>query len=124
MSYVSPHIKEKFESMPLDLKNAILARNVHLENMNDLMSVLEQIIAEGKAVVDPSSLPADARRYFDSLPKEEQLTMLKSNLSLQSLKELQEFCARMSPRSGDVLYQVLPEPAVPSNQLLDELDSE
>ena len=75
-------------------------------------------------MVDPSSLPADARRYFDSLPKEEQLTMLKSNLSLQSLEELQEFCARMSPRSGDVLYQVLPEPAVPSNQLLDELDSE
>ena len=48
MSYVSPHIKEKFESMTLDLKNAILARNVHLENMNDLMSVLEQIIAEGE----------------------------------------------------------------------------
>ena len=48
MSYVSPHIKEKFESMPLDLKNAILARNVHLQNMNDLMSVLEQIIAEGE----------------------------------------------------------------------------
>ena len=48
MSYVSPHIKEKFESMPLDLKNTILARNVHLENMNDLMSVLEQIIAEGE----------------------------------------------------------------------------
>ena len=39
-------------------------------------------------MVDPSSLSADARRYFDSLPKEEQLTMLKSNLSLQSLKEL------------------------------------
>ena len=75
-------------------------------------------------MVDPSSLSADARRYFDSLPKEEQLTMLKSNLSLQSLKELQEFYAQMSPRSGDVLYQVLPEPAVPSNQLLDELDSE
>ena len=75
-------------------------------------------------MVDPSSLSADARRYFDSLPKEEQLTMLKSNLSLHSLKELQEFYAQMSPRSGEVLYPVLPAPAVPSNQLLDELDSE
>ena len=51
-------------------------------------------------MVDPSSLSADARRYFDSLPKEEQLTMLKSNLSLHSLKELQEFYAQMSPRSA------------------------
>lgn len=48
MSYVSPNIKDKFESMPIDLKNAILERDVRLENMNDLMAVLEQIIAEGE----------------------------------------------------------------------------
>lgn len=48
MSYVSPSIKEKFESMPIDLKNAILERDVRLENMNDLMAVLERIIAEGE----------------------------------------------------------------------------
>lgn len=46
MSFVSPKIKSKFESMPIDLKNAILARDVRLENMDDLMTVLEQIIAE------------------------------------------------------------------------------
>ncbi len=46
MSYVSPKIRDKFESMPIDLKNAILERDVRLENMNDLMAVLERIIAE------------------------------------------------------------------------------
>lgn len=48
MSYVSPSIKSKFESMPVDLKNAILKRGVRLENMGDLMNVLENIIAEGE----------------------------------------------------------------------------
>lgn len=48
MSYVSPKIKSKFESMPIDLKNAILAKDIRLENMNDLMTVLEQIVAEDK----------------------------------------------------------------------------
>lgn len=48
MSYVSPKIRDKFESMPIDLKNAILERDVRLENMNDLMAVLERIIAEGE----------------------------------------------------------------------------
>lgn len=48
MSYVSPKIRDKFESMPIDLKNAVLARDVRLENMQDLMGVLEDIIAEGE----------------------------------------------------------------------------
>lgn len=48
MSYVSPSIRSQFESMPIDLKNAILERDVKLENMNDLMAVLERIIAEGE----------------------------------------------------------------------------
>lgn len=46
MSYVSPKIRDKFESMPIDLKNAILERDVRLESMGDLMAVLETIIAE------------------------------------------------------------------------------
>lgn len=48
MSYVSPNIRSQFESMPIHLKNAILERDVHLENMADLMSCLEQIIKEGE----------------------------------------------------------------------------
>lgn len=47
MSYVSPKIKTQFESLSIDLKDAILSRNVRLENMNDLIKVLEQIVDEG-----------------------------------------------------------------------------
>lgn len=49
MSYINPKIKAQFESMPIDLKNEILRRNVHLENMADLMSCLERIIQEGES---------------------------------------------------------------------------
>ncbi|MBC5735897.1 hypothetical protein [Lawsonibacter faecis] len=48
MSYVSPKIKAQFESMPINLKNAILERDVRLENMADLMACLERIIEEGE----------------------------------------------------------------------------
>lgn len=47
MSYVNPNIREKFETLSTDLKNAILERNVVLNNMHDLMRVLEDIVAEG-----------------------------------------------------------------------------
>lgn len=46
MSYVSPDIKEQFETLPIDLKNVILERNVQLNSMTDLMKVLEQIVKE------------------------------------------------------------------------------
>ena len=45
MSTVSPKIRAQFESMPIDLKNHILSMDVKLENMNDLMAVLERIVA-------------------------------------------------------------------------------
>ena len=48
MSYVNPAIRDKFESMPIDLKNAILSMDVKLETMSDLMACLERIIAEGE----------------------------------------------------------------------------
>lgn len=48
-SYVSPDIKEKFESLSVDLKNCILERNVRLNNMYDLIRVLEDIVKEGEA---------------------------------------------------------------------------
>ena len=65
--------------------------------MNDLMSVLEQIIAEGEGrELTPPPFQRMPAGTFDSLPKEEQLTILKAIFQLQSPKELQEFCARMS----------------------------
>lgn len=48
MSYVNPAIRDKFESMPIDLKNAILNMDVRLESMSDLMTCLERIVAEGE----------------------------------------------------------------------------
>lgn len=46
-SYVSPKIRDKFETLSVDLKNCILERNVHLETLQDLIQVLEKIVKEG-----------------------------------------------------------------------------
>ncbi len=46
-SYVSPKIRDKFESLSIDLKNEILERNVQLYTLQDLIRVLEQIVEEG-----------------------------------------------------------------------------
>lgn len=48
MSHVAPAIRDKFESLPIELKDAILQRNVTLNNMQDLIKILEQIVAEGE----------------------------------------------------------------------------
>ena len=47
-SYVAPEIKEKFESLSVDLKNCILARDVKLNNIYDLINVLEDIVKEAE----------------------------------------------------------------------------
>ena len=46
-SYVSPAVRDKFESLSIDLKNCILELNVRLETVFDLIRVLEEIVAEG-----------------------------------------------------------------------------
>ena len=46
-SYVSPAVRDKFESLSIDLKNCILERNVRLETVFDLIRVLEEIVAAG-----------------------------------------------------------------------------
>ena len=46
-SYVSPAVRDKFESLSIDLKNCILERKVRLETVFDLIRVLEEIVAEG-----------------------------------------------------------------------------
>ena len=46
-SYVSPAVRDKFESLSIDLKNCILERDVRLETVFDLIRVLEEIVAEG-----------------------------------------------------------------------------
>ena len=46
-SYVSPKIRDKFETLSVDLKNCILERNVRLETLQDLIKVLDEIVKEG-----------------------------------------------------------------------------
>lgn len=47
-SYISPVVRDKFETLSVDLKNAILERNVQLNTMYDLIAVLEKIVAEAE----------------------------------------------------------------------------
>jgi hypothetical protein len=46
MSYIAHEIREKFESLSVNLKNTILERNVRIQNIHDLIKVLEDIVAE------------------------------------------------------------------------------
>ena len=46
-SYVAPQLREKFETLSVDLKNNILERNVELKTLQDLIDVLE-IISRGE----------------------------------------------------------------------------
>lgn len=48
MSYVAPEIEDKFETLSVDLKNLILAKNVKLNTIHDLIRVLEEIVEEGE----------------------------------------------------------------------------
>lgn len=49
MSYVNPALRSRFETLPIDLKNEILARDVTLSNLNDLIHVLQEIVDEAEA---------------------------------------------------------------------------
>ena len=49
MSYVNPALRPKFETLPIDLKNEILARDVTLSDLNDLIHVLQEIVDETEA---------------------------------------------------------------------------
>lgn len=75
-------------------------------------------------MVDRTALSPEALAWFDGLSQADQLALVKSNDDLQSLKAMRDYHARMAARADEVLYQRLPEPSIPSNQLLDELDSE
>lgn len=48
MSYVNPILRPRFESLPIDLKNEILSRNVTLNNLQDLIHVLQEIVDESE----------------------------------------------------------------------------
>ncbi len=47
-SWISPGMQDKFETLSIDLKNVILEKNVRINNMEDLIRVLEEIVAENE----------------------------------------------------------------------------
>jgi hypothetical protein len=49
MSYVAPELRDKFETLSPELKDQILKRNVKLNNLQDLIKVLEEIVAEAES---------------------------------------------------------------------------
>lgn len=48
MSYVAPAVKDKFETLSIELKNTILERNVELNTIHDLINVLDDIVKEAE----------------------------------------------------------------------------
>lgn len=48
MSYVAPAVKDKFETLSVELKNAILQRNVEINSIHDLINVLDTIVKEAE----------------------------------------------------------------------------
>ena len=42
-SYVAPEVREKFETLSINLKDYILERNVQINDIYDLINVLENI---------------------------------------------------------------------------------
>lgn len=47
-SYVAPEVRDKFETLSINLKNAILERDVRLNSIHDLIAVLEDIVKEAE----------------------------------------------------------------------------
>ena len=48
MSYVNPKLKSQFDSLSPELQEAILARDVNLHTLYDLIGVLEDLVRESE----------------------------------------------------------------------------
>lgn len=48
VSYVNPALRDRFENLPINLKNYILEKGVQLNTLQDLVTVLEEIVAKGE----------------------------------------------------------------------------
>ena len=69
------------------------------------------------------NLTAEAAAYFRSLPDSTRAALEHSNLTFRTVEDLKFYLEYNPVRASEVLYQQLPEPAVPSNSALDLLDS-
>ena len=68
-------------------------------------------------------LDRTATAFFQSLPESSRIALEHSNLTFRTVEDLQSYLEENPPRADAVLYQQLPEPAIPSNAAYDPLDS-
>ena len=75
-------------------------------------------------MLDHAGLTAEAAAYFNALPLSDQIALEHSNLTFRTLADLKSYRESSLKGIDSVLYQQLPDPAVPSNAALDPLDSQ
>ena len=68
-------------------------------------------------------LDPTAAAFFQSLPESSRIALEHSNLTFHTVDDLQGYLDENPVRADAVLYQQLPEPAIPSNAAYDPLDS-
>lgn len=48
MAYISPKVQPRFDTLSDELKAAVLARDVSIHTLYDLIGVLEELVAEAE----------------------------------------------------------------------------
>mgnify|MGYP007087035555 CR=1 FL=1 len=64
-----------------------------------------------------------AAAFFQTLPESSRIALGRSNLTFHTVEDLQSYLEENPIRADAVLYQQLPDPAIPSNAAYDPLDS-
>lgn len=68
-------------------------------------------------------LDQSAAAFFQTLPENARIALEHSNLTFHTVEDLQGYLEENPARTDEVLYQQLPDPAIPSNAAYDPLDS-
>ena len=68
-------------------------------------------------------LDRSAAAFFQTLPESSRTALEHSNLTFHTIEDLQSYLEENPARVDEVLYQQLPDPAIPSNAAYDPLDS-
>lgn len=68
-------------------------------------------------------LTQTAEAFFRTLPESARTALEHSNLTFHTVEDLKTYLADNPARTDEVLYQQLPDPAIPSNAAYDPLDS-
>ena len=69
------------------------------------------------------ALDRAAASFFRSLPESSRIALEHSNLTFHTVEDLKSYLDENPIHADAVLYQQLPEPAIPSNAAYDPLDS-